>query len=66
MIKATIDYEACGRLGCRKCPARNGCQTRAIIKIDPDEPAAVDQTLCMGCGDCVDDCPARAIVMVEN
>lgn len=65
MQKAVINYQACASLACTSCKARSSCETRAIIKIDPDEPAAVDPALCMGCGDCVLACPVRAINMIE-
>jgi len=66
MLKAAVDYHACSSLACAKCKAGSSCETRALIKIDTDEPAAVDSALCMGCGDCVLECPARAINMIET
>ena len=65
MLKAVIDYECCAAYACDKCRARQICEPRAIIKIDSDEPAAVELSHCTGCGDCVTACPARAITIAE-
>ena len=62
---AAIDLERCAGANCPKCPAVKGCDTRAIIKIDIDEPAFVDRSLCHGCADCVPLCPHQAIEVVE-
>ena len=61
---AQVDYETCR--ACPKCPARTACRTKALIKLDRDEPAVVKTSDCMGCGDCVDACPFDAITMKET
>jgi MinD superfamily P-loop ATPase len=64
MKLAQVDYKKCR--ACSKCPARTVCRTKAIIKLDPDEPAVVKPSDCMGCGDCVDACPFDAVAMKET
>jgi MinD superfamily P-loop ATPase len=59
MKLAVVDYEKCK--ACRKCVARAVCSTKALFKIDPEEPAAVDSQLCYGCAKCVTECPHGAL-----
>jgi len=63
MIKAGIAYDKCQI--CSKCVARKSCPTKALFKIDPDEPASIDLKLCHGCGRCVLDCPHGALYVKE-
>jgi NAD-dependent dihydropyrimidine dehydrogenase PreA subunit len=63
MIKAGVYYDKCH--SCRKCIARNACPTKALFKIDPEEPVSVDQSLCHGCGRCVLNCPHEALFVKE-
>lgn len=51
----TVDAEKC--IGCKKCIRELGCP--ALIKAG--EKAAVDSTLCTGCGLCKNLCPTGAI-----
>ena len=39
------------------------CKTRAIMKIDPDEPIYIELGRCNGCGLCVPACLYSAITM---
>ena len=54
MRLAQIDYARCE--ACSPCPARKACRTKAIVK--PSD--------CMGCGDCVEECPYEAVSMKES
>jgi ferredoxin len=64
MPRAYIDPEKCTR--CPKCYASRVCPIKAIFKISDDEPSVVDMATCHGCGDCVDACPAKAVVLKEG
>lgn len=63
MIQAVIDFKKCA---CRDvCLARDACLPRAIIQMDPGGEAMVNGSLCNGCGDCVSECPEKAISMKD-
>jgi MinD superfamily P-loop ATPase len=47
---------------CRRCVARRVCKSKAIIQLDPGEPAFIDASRCYGCRLCVPACPYEAIV----
>jgi Fe-S-cluster-containing hydrogenase component 2 len=66
MQKAIIAPEACRSLSCPTCLARQICPTKAIVRIDRDESAAVDCGRCRGCGKCVPACPWQAIRVVDQ
>jgi Pyruvate/2-oxoacid:ferredoxin oxidoreductase delta subunit len=61
MNKAFIDSKKCGY--CAECKAARACPYKAITQIDRNESSVVDSTYCRGCGDCIDECPASAIVL---
>lgn len=65
-LVAAIDYKKCMSTACVRCGARLSCDTKAIVKIDPDEPAAVEPSRCMGCADCLSQCPGQAITMIDS
>jgi len=48
---------------CDPCPASKVCRTRAIAKLDADEPPYVELSRCNHCGKCVLSCCCGAIVM---
>ncbi|MBU2602770.1 MAG: 4Fe-4S binding protein [Actinobacteria bacterium] len=64
MRLAQIDYARCE--ACSPCPARKACRTKAIVKMGLDEQAIVKPSDCMGCGDCVEECPYEAVSMKES
>src|SRR3990172_1247218 len=54
MLRAEVHWDLCR--ACDPCSARPACKTKAVVKLDPDEPAVIDLSRCSGCGDCL---PAR-------
>lgn len=63
MKKANVDFNKCQV--CSKCEARKACPTKALFKLDEDEPATVDIQLCYGCAKCTMECPHNAIYVRE-
>jgi len=61
MLRAVVGWETCR--ACDPCSARLVCKTRAIVKIDADEPTFVETARCNGCGECISACPFEAIVL---
>ena len=59
MMQAYISADNCQAH--ERCPARKKCPTKALVQLDPGEVAAINTSLCRGCGDCVAACPERAI-----
>ena len=59
VVTPRIDYERCQV--CSKCVAAKSCKFKAIVRIDRDEPPAIDASRCGGCGVCVENCPFGAI-----
>jgi Fe-S-cluster-containing hydrogenase component 2 len=66
MRQAVIDFGKCAAAECAKCGAAKVCPTRAIGKLDTDEPAWLDQSACNGCGDCVGACLHSAVKMIQS
>lgn len=64
MLRPEVDWELCQ--ACHPCLARVVCKTRAIIKVDIDEPAFIELSRCNSCGLCVLACTCNAIVMQHN
>lgn len=50
---------------CEPCQARQACNTRAIVRLDPDEPPYIDPSRCTGCVKCVVAC-IYAAISTEN
>jgi MinD superfamily P-loop ATPase len=46
-----IDWSKCQ--ACDPCDARIVCKTRAIMQIDPGEPAFIELSRCNGCNKCI-------------
>jgi len=63
MLRPTIDNTLCQ--ACQPCEARLVCETRAIVKIDHDEPPYIAIERCIGCKACVLACLYKAISMFE-
>ncbi|MDI6694533.1 MAG: hypothetical protein QME21_05765 [Anaerolineales bacterium] len=61
MLQPQIDYENC--LACQPCEARQVCKTRAIVRIDVDDPPYIALERCSGCAACVLACLGGAIIM---
>jgi Fe-S-cluster-containing hydrogenase component 2 len=59
MLQPEIDFDACQV--CDACEARRVCKTRAIVKIDWDEPPVIALERCSRCGLCVMACRFGAI-----
>jgi len=59
MLRAEVNEAACQ--ACAPCVARRVCKIKALMQIDPGEPAMIDVTRCRGCGDCMRACPHAAI-----
>ena len=63
---ALVDYELCHPDKCNPeegiCAAAKACSHKVIKQIDGAfEPPMVFQDMCMGCWDCVEDCPFDAV-----
>jgi MinD superfamily P-loop ATPase len=54
-----VDPDLCR--ACRRCLAREVCRSKALLRIDRDEPPFVDAGRCYGCRACVPACPHGAI-----
>lgn len=64
MLLPELDWAACSN--CEVCQAKIACKTRAIVRLDPDEPPYIENTLCSSCGECVLACPFLAIQLKNN
>ena len=47
---------------CRRCLAQQVFKTKAIVRIDCDEPPFIDVHRCRGCKICTAECPFDAII----
>ena len=63
MRKASVNYDNCKY--CKKCLATKACPTKALFRLDDDEPVAVDLQLCYACGKCIAECPFNTIYLKE-
>ena len=64
MLRPVIDFGACQ--SCHPCEARLVCNTRAIMKIDPEEPPYIAIERCSGCSACIMACVCGAIKMSQS
>jgi carbon-monoxide dehydrogenase iron sulfur subunit len=56
-------------LQCRQCedaPCIHVCPTKAIIRVDENQPVTIDDKQCIGCRWCVLACPFGVITIDEN
>lgn len=60
VVTPRIDYERCQV--CGRCVAARECKFKAIVRIDRDEPPAIDASRCGGCATCAQYCPFEAIL----
>ncbi len=60
----TVDDALC--VVCRRCRAREACRSKALVRIDPDEPPFVDPGRCYGCRACIPACPMGAIKVASK
>ena len=63
---ATVNYERCQPKACNptegRCTAATACTHKVIKQIDGlYEQPMVFQDMCMGCWDCIDACPLKAV-----
>jgi MinD superfamily P-loop ATPase len=61
MILPVINWDLCQN--CNPCHARLACNTRAIVKIELDEPPYIEPARCNGCTKCVQSCSYAAILI---
>jgi len=61
MIVPVIDWDICQH--CEPCDARLARRTRAIVKVDPDDPPYIEPNRCNGCAKCVTACLMAAITI---
>ncbi len=66
---AVIDREVCKPASCnhlckRVCPVNRSGEDCIIISSADDKPN-IDETLCIGCGICVNKCPTKAISVIN-
>ncbi|MGB9669188.1 MAG: 4Fe-4S binding protein [Anaerolineales bacterium] len=59
-----VDWEICQN--CVVCPPLKECKFRALIRIDSDEPPAIESIRCNGCGKCISLCPYHAIIQTNG
>ncbi len=63
---SAIDYNLCDPYKCNpetgKCLAAMACSYKVMKQLDgPYEPPIVMHELCMGCWDCIEACPLKAV-----
>jgi len=64
MLIPEVNWDLCQE--CDDCQAKQVCNVRAIVQIDPGEAIYIDYGRCNRCGSCVDACCCKAITMVND
>lgn len=62
MAKSVVYIDAARCRSCEKCPARQTCKFKAIVRFERIEPPFVDAHRCHGCKLCIIECPHQAII----
>lgn len=67
---ATVDYKICNPKECEPqkgiCSAAQACTHKVIKQIDGVfEQPMVFQDLCLGCWDCIEACPLKAVSVLN-
>jgi translation initiation factor RLI1 len=63
---ATVNYDICNPTTCNpeegRCAAATACTHRVMKQIDGlFEQPMIFQDMCMGCWDCIETCPLKAV-----
>jgi MinD superfamily P-loop ATPase len=64
MLLPEIEWDAC--ITSEICEAIKVCKTRAIVRLDPEDPPYIEHALCSSCGECIMACPYSAITLKNN
>jgi translation initiation factor RLI1 len=65
---ALVDYSKCDPERCENgvCAAALACPRKLLGQEAPYEAPMTDPSLCLGCGDCVQSCPLKAIEVASG
>jgi translation initiation factor RLI1 len=64
---ALVQFDKCRPGVCKNgiCAAAEACPRKLITQEDPYDIPMTDPSLCKGCGDCANACPAKAIMIMD-
>ena len=64
---ALVQFDKCSPGMCENgiCAAVEACPRKLITQEDPYDIPMTDPSLCKGCGDCANACPAKAIMIMD-
>ena len=65
--KIAVDYQRCDPESCNDgiCAAAKVCQKKVLRQEEPGEMPDVYPSLCLGCIDCISECPRGAIQLMK-
>ena len=65
--KIVVNYQFCEPESCEGgiCAAANVCQKKVLRQEEPGEMPDVYPSLCLGCIDCIAECPRGAIQLMK-